>query len=98
MDRLKILDSVGLDPDDNLLIRGEASRTLAALECHQNYASRLVGQVKLAYLDPPYNTGHINKHYRDKVDPYTWNTSLKDTLAAVQRFLADDGIEARGVV
>ena len=88
---LRLVDFVGLDPDDNLLIQGEALETLDALERHQPYAERLLGGVKLAYLDPPFNTGQTFKHYRDKLDHFTWNTRLKETLATVRRFLAEDG-------
>lgn len=91
MDRLKINDFIGLDPDDNLLIQGEAGQALAAIENHNSYASRLVGHVKLAYLDPPYNSGQNFKHYRDKIPPSSWNTNLKDTLTLIRRFLSPDG-------
>lgn len=91
MDRLKIVDFVGVDPDDNLLIQGEARRSLAAIEAHKNYASRLLGQVKLAYLDPPYNTGQTFRHYRDNIDPFSWNTNLRETLELVHRYLTADG-------
>ena len=91
MDRLKIVDFVGLDPDDNFLIQGEALDALGVLACHQRYGKRLVGHIKLAYLDPPFNTGQNFKHYRDNVDHFTWNTKLKDTLSVIRKFLADDG-------
>lgn len=91
MGHLRIVDFVGLDPDENLLIHGQAREALGALESQSNYASRLVGGVKLAYLDPPYNTGQKFKHYRDHVDPFSWNDNLKETLTVVRRFLATDG-------
>lgn len=91
VDRLRIVDFAGLDPDENLLIQGEARRALSAMENHEGYASRLLGYVKVAYLDPPYNSGQTFKHYRDKIDPFSWNTNLKDVLTVVRRFLTEDG-------
>jgi adenine specific DNA methylase Mod len=91
MDRPKVVECIGLDPDENFLIEGEALDALRALERHPRYAERLVGRIKLAYLDPPFNTGQNFKHYRDNVDHFTWNTALKDTLASVRQFLTDDG-------
>lgn len=88
---LRIIDFVGLDPDDNLLIQGEARQTLATIADHPRYAGRVVGQVRVAYLDPPYNTGQNFTHYRDKIDTFNWNTRMKATLQLVHRFLADDG-------
>ena len=57
MDRLKVVDFVGLDPDDNLLIRRDALENLEVLECHPGYAQHVVGHIKLAYLESPFNTG-----------------------------------------
>ena len=91
MHRLRIIDFVGLDPDDNLLIQGGARQALTAIENHDGYAGRLLGHVKVAYLDPPYNSGQNFKHYRDTIDPFSWNTSLKEVLTLVRRFLAEDG-------
>jgi adenine-specific DNA-methyltransferase len=88
---LRIIDFTGLDPDDNAMIEGEAIETLAAIGNHARYAHRFLGHVKVAYLDPPYNTGRRYKHYLDKIDPFGWNTHLKELLAHVRRFLADDG-------
>ena len=88
---MRIVGFVGLDPDENLLIQGEAQESLTALANHPNYTSLLVGRVKLVYLDPPYNTGQNFKHYRDNTDPFTWNTNLKETLTVARRLLSDDG-------
>jgi adenine specific DNA methylase Mod len=89
--QLRILDVVGLDPDDNLLIQGEAQAVLAALQTHPNYSQVLAGGVKLAYLDPPFNTGRNFKHYSDRATPSTWNTKLKELLMTVRNLLSADG-------
>jgi adenine specific DNA methylase Mod len=89
--QLRILDFVGLDPDDNLLIQGEAQAVLAALQTHPNHSQILAGGVKLAYLDPPFNTGRNFKHYPDRATPSTWNTKLKELLMTVRNLLLADG-------
>ena len=89
--QLRILDFIGLDPDDNLLIQGEAQEVLAALRNHPNYSKILAGGVKLTYLDPPFNTGRNFKHYLDKAPPATWNTKLRELLKTVRDILAEDG-------
>ncbi len=89
--QLRILDFVGVDPDDNLLIQGEAQAVLAALQNHPNYSHILAGGVRLAYLDPPFNTGRHFKHYLDRDTPSRWNTKLKDLLKTVRDLFADDG-------
>ena len=41
---------------DNLLIHGDALNALTSLAELPEFASQYVGKVKLAYLDPPFNT------------------------------------------
>jgi adenine-specific DNA-methyltransferase len=41
---------------DNLLIRGDALHALTSLTRLPEFARDYVGKVKLAYLDPPFNT------------------------------------------
>ena len=41
---------------DNLLIRGDALNALTSLGRLPEFASEYLGKVKLAYLDPPFNT------------------------------------------
>ncbi len=89
--QLRIVDFIGFDPDANLLIQGEAQAVLAALQTHPNYSQMLAGGVKLAYLDPPFNTGRNFKHYADRASPSTWNTKLKDLLMPVRNIISADG-------
>ncbi len=88
---MRVVECIGLDPDENLLITGAALDSLGSLEAGSSHGQRLYGSVKLAYLDPPFNTGRNFKQYRDKVDPFTWNIRLKDILSRIRRFLAEDG-------
>src|SRR5947207_15876398 len=41
---------------DNLLIRGDALNALTSLAELPEFAAELAGNVRLAYLDPPFNT------------------------------------------
>lgn len=89
--QLRIVDFVGFDPDENLLIDGEAQAVLTAVLSHPSYSQLLTGRVKLAYLDPPFNTGRNFKHYFDRETPSTWNTKLKELLTTVRDILSVDG-------
>ena len=89
--RLRIVNCAGVDPDENLLIAGEAAACLQALSASAGHKDRLLGHVKLAYLDPPFNSGRNLEHYGDNVDSFIWNTHLDAALTAVRKFLAEDG-------
>jgi adenine-specific DNA-methyltransferase len=41
---------------DNLLIRGDALHALTSLSSIPEFRDEYVGRVKLAYIDPPFNT------------------------------------------
>ena len=91
MDQFRVVEFIGLDPDDNLLIEADALDVLRVIECSSRYSLKLLGNIKLAYLDPPFNTGRTYTQYIDKSDPFTWNTRLKETLSRIRHFLSDDG-------
>jgi adenine-specific DNA-methyltransferase len=69
----------------NLLIRGECASVLAALR------SSLEGQVKLVYLDPPYNTGSSFEHYEDALSPKAWREMMAERLELLAPLLCQDG-------
>jgi adenine-specific DNA-methyltransferase len=50
---------------DNLLIRGDALNALTSLIELPEFAREYVGKVKLAYLDPPFNTQQSFLQYDD---------------------------------
>lgn len=81
----------GDHPDDNLLIHGDAPGALQALTQQPRFAWRYAGQIKLAYLDPPFNTGNNFTHYRDNLPRSVWISLLQDTLNGVKQALAADG-------
>jgi adenine-specific DNA-methyltransferase len=76
---------------DNLLIEGDALHALTSLIKLPEFRREYVGKVKLAYLDPPFNTGQAFEHYDDALEHSVWLTMMRDRLAQVYEMLADDG-------
>ena len=84
--------SCGPSPWRNLLIEGDNYDALRALTTH--YA----GQVKLIYIDPPYNTGRrdfvYNDRFVDQTDRYRhsiWIDFMFQRLRLARDLLAPDG-------
>lgn len=76
---------------DNMLIRGDALHALTALTRLPEFAAEYVGKVKLAYLDPPFNTGGTFQHYDDNLEHSVWLTLMRDRLQQVKTLLSPDG-------
>jgi len=76
---------------DNLLIRGDALNALRSLAALPEFAQEYVGQVKLAYLDPPFNTQQSFLHYDDALEHSVWLTMIRDRLLQIRDLLAPDG-------
>ena len=76
---------------DNLLIRGDALNALLALTRLPEFEREYVGKVKLAYLDPPFNTGEVFPQYEDNLEHSVWLTMMRDRLERVRDVLAPDG-------
>jgi adenine-specific DNA-methyltransferase len=76
---------------DNLLIRGDALNALTSLVQLPEFAKELVGKVKLAYLDPPFNTQQSFLHYDDALEHSVWLTMMRDRLLQVKKLLTPDG-------
>ena len=76
---------------DNLLIRGDALHALTTLCELPEFAEEYLGDVKLVYMDPPFNTGQAFAHYDDGLEHSVWLTMLRDRLVQVRRLLAPDG-------
>lgn len=49
------------------------------------------GQVRLTYLDPPYNRGHAFHEYDDKFDSNEWVQFMTSVLEGVKSLLSEDG-------
>jgi adenine-specific DNA-methyltransferase len=76
---------------DNLLLRGDALNGLTSLSELPEFSKALVGKVKLAYLDPPFNTQQSFLHYDDALEHSVWLTMMRDRLMLVKKLLASDG-------
>jgi adenine-specific DNA-methyltransferase len=50
-----------------------------------------VGKVKLAYLDPPFNTQQSFLHYDDALEHSVWLTMMRDRLLSIKTLLSPDG-------
>ena len=76
---------------DNLLIRGDALNALRSLARLPEFAGHYLGKVKLAYLDPPFNTQQSFLHYDDNLEHSVWLTMIRDRLLQIRDLLAADG-------
>lgn len=77
------------DPDgtirENLVIKGNNLLALHTLK------TQFQAQVKLIYIDPPYNTGNDSFGYNDNFNHSTWLTFMKNRLEAARDLLRPDG-------
>lgn len=76
---------------DNLLIRGDALNALVSLLELPEFASEYFGRVRLAYIDPPFNTGQAFENYDDNLEHSVWLTMIRDRLLQIRRLLSEDG-------
>jgi adenine-specific DNA-methyltransferase len=76
---------------DNLLIRGDALNALTSLAELPEFADEYVGNVKLAYLDPPFNTQQSFLHYDDALEHSVWLTMMRDRFRVIKKLLATNG-------
>lgn len=76
---------------DNLLIRGDALNALTSLARLPEFAEEYLGKVKLAYLDPPFNTQQSFLHYDDALEHSVWLTMMRDRLAQIRDLLSPQG-------
>ena len=75
---------------ENLLIKGNNLIALHTLK------QQFRGQVKLIYIDPPYNTGGEANifTYNNTFNHSSWLTFMKNRLDVAKQFLRDDGFIA----
>lgn len=74
-----------LSENDNYIIRG--NNLLALYSLRKRYA----GQVKMIYIDPPYNTGGDSFGYNDTFNHSTWLTFMRNRLEVARDLLTPDG-------
>ena len=70
---------------ENFIIKGN---NLIALHCLR---SQFRGQVKLIYIDPPYNTGNDSFGYNNNYNHSAWLTFMKNRLEIARELLRADG-------
>src|SRR6266567_1973744 len=75
---------------DNLLIRGDALNGLTSLIELPEFAREHVGKVKLAYLDPPFNTQQAFPDYDDALEHSVWLTMMRDRLIQLKILLSPE--------
>lgn len=76
---------------DNLLIRGDALNALSSLTNLPEFEREYVGKVRLAYLDPPFNTQQAFLQYDDALEHSVWLTMMRDRIMSIKTLLASDG-------
>lgn len=76
---------------DNLLIRGDALNALRSLARLPQFATEYLGKVKLAYLDPPFNTQQSFLQYDDALEHSVWLTMMRDRLIQIRELLDPTG-------
>lgn len=76
---------------DNLLIHGDALNALRSLARLPEFAREYLAKVKLAYLDPPFNTQQSFLQYDDALEHSVWLTMIRDRLLEIRDLLAPGG-------
>jgi len=91
-DKFQYSERADLEPQsDNLLIHGESGDVLEALTRVPELAEKYVGQVKLVYIDPPFNTSKTFESYEDNLEHSIWLTMMRDRLIHMKKLLSEDG-------
>ena len=75
-----------ISKQDNLIIKGNNLLALYSL------LPKYRGEIKLIYIDPPYNTGNDEFGYNDRFNHSAWLTFIKNRLEIAKELLADDGV------
>lgn len=75
-----------ISKSDNLIIKG--NNLLALYTLKEKYR----GQIKLIYIDPPFNTKNDSFKYNDSFNHSTWLTFMKNRLEVARELLREDGL------
>lgn len=92
---IEVLEQVGevegpTGADENLLIIGDSGDALRSLGTIPEYHDKYAGQVKLVYIDPPFNTSQTFEHYADQLEHSIWLTMMRDRIRDIKPLLAPD--------
>jgi len=92
IDEYQYSERADLTPqNDNLLILGESGDVLEALTRVPELSEKYVGQVKLVYIDPPFNTSQTFSSYEDNLEHSIWLTLMRDRLLHLKKLITEDG-------
>lgn len=80
------LVSYAPDPRENLLVVGDNLPGLRALLATHR------GQVKVVYIDPPYNTGNAHTYKDHGHDHASWLSFMTPRLILARELMRDDGV------
>lgn len=83
-------EMVAAGADDNLLIVGDSGDVLRSLGTIPEWQERYLGQVKLVYIDPPFNTGQTFEQYSDQMEHSVWLTFMRDRIRDIKPLMAPD--------
>lgn len=84
-DAFTTIEAIGDARAENRLIHGDNLRALEALRTTH------AGAIRVAYLDPPYNTGRTFAEYKDRRSKDDWAAMMLPRLRAVRPLLTEDG-------
>jgi adenine-specific DNA-methyltransferase len=70
---------------DNFIIKGNNLLVLHSI------SDLFMGQVRLIYIDPPYNTGKTVFNYNDTFSHSVWLTFMRNRLEIARQLLAENG-------
>lgn len=92
---IEVLEQVGevdgpTGANENLLIIGDSGDALRSLATIPEYHDKYAGQVKLVYIDPPFNTEQTFEHYADQLEHSIWLTMMRDRIRDIKPLLAHD--------
>lgn len=92
---IEVLEQVGevegpTGANENLLVIGDSGDALRSLGTIPEYHDKYAGQVKLVYIDPPFNTEQTFEQYADQLEHSIWLTMMRDRIRDIKPLLAPD--------
>jgi adenine-specific DNA-methyltransferase len=80
-----VVGEMGEEP--NLLLHDDCLHAVRHLLCRPNFN----GRVRLAYLDPPFNTGEPSREFDDTFDSDVWARFVRERIELIWQALRPDG-------